>query len=123
MIWRPHLRKDVLVLEKIQRRATKFILNDYSSDYKQRLISLHLLPLSMVMELNDVIFLHTPLSAFNILDSSRTTRSSTSYKLSHSYSFSTLSSHFYFARLPCVWNSLPSIDPLNLISNHSHASL
>ena len=62
--------------------------------------------------------LRSPSSAFNILDfvsfcNSSCTRSSRSYKLSHSCS-STLSSHFYFARLPRIWNSLPSIDPLNL---------
>ena len=27
-IWRPFLRKDILFIEKIQRRATKYILND-----------------------------------------------------------------------------------------------
>ena len=42
------------------------------------------------------------------------TRSSRSYKLSHSCSSFTLSSRFYFARLPRIWNSLSSIDPLNL---------
>jgi len=32
-IWRPHLMKDIVNLERIQRRATKHILNDYSSPY------------------------------------------------------------------------------------------
>ncbi len=43
-------------LETIQRRATKFILNDYSSDYKSRLTKLNMLPLMMTLELNDIIF-------------------------------------------------------------------
>ena len=43
-LWRPHLLKDVKNLERVQRRATKFILQDFSSDYKSRLISLGLLP-------------------------------------------------------------------------------
>ena len=55
-IWRPHLIKDILLIEKIQRRATKFILNDFSSDYKARLISLGLLPLMFLYELFDVLF-------------------------------------------------------------------
>ena len=33
VIWRPHLRKDIMLLERVQRRASKFLLNDYSSDY------------------------------------------------------------------------------------------
>ena len=40
VIWRPHLRKDIMLLERVQRRASKFLLNDYSSDYKSRLISI-----------------------------------------------------------------------------------
>ena len=42
-LWRPHLIKHITQLEKIQRRATKFILNDYSSDYKSRLFRTHIL--------------------------------------------------------------------------------
>ena len=37
VIWRPHLIK---LLESVQRRATKFIFNDFTSDYKSRLIKL-----------------------------------------------------------------------------------
>ena len=55
-IWRPHLIKDITFLERIQRRATKFILNDFSADYKTRLISLSLLPLMFLYELFDVLF-------------------------------------------------------------------
>uniref|UniRef100_A0A1X7T752 Endonuclease/exonuclease/phosphatase domain-containing protein n=1 Tax=Amphimedon queenslandica TaxID=400682 RepID=A0A1X7T752_AMPQE len=44
-IWRPNLVKDITILERVQKRATKYTLNDYSSDYKSRLISLQILPL------------------------------------------------------------------------------
>ena len=44
-IWRPHLIKDITALERVQCRATKYILNDYHSDYKARLQQLQLLPL------------------------------------------------------------------------------
>ena len=40
--------KDLYPIEHIQRRATKYILNDYTSDYRSRLIMLNLLPMSML---------------------------------------------------------------------------
>ena len=55
-IWRPHLLKDITSLERIQRRATKFILNDFSSDYKSHLVALQILPLMMQLELYDLMF-------------------------------------------------------------------
>ena len=47
-LWRPQLLKDIQSLERIQRRATKFILNNYSLPYKLRLEQLHLLPLMYI---------------------------------------------------------------------------
>ena len=38
VIWRPHKIKDIAAMERIQRRASKFILNDYTLDYKSRII-------------------------------------------------------------------------------------
>ena len=71
-VWRPFLIKDISLLESVQRRATKWILNDYKSDYKSRLATLRLLPLMMTYELNDLKFfiksLQNPTSGFNILD-------------------------------------------------------
>ena len=54
VVWRPHLIKDITTLEKIQRRASKYIL---SSDYKSRLTSLNMLPLMMQLELYDILLL------------------------------------------------------------------
>ena len=69
--WRPYLLKDIITLERIQRRAyaTKFILNDYQSSYRFRLVKLHLLPLMYLFELYDIIFiksLKNPTISFNI---------------------------------------------------------
>ena len=55
-IWRPTSIKNLLLLEQVQRRATKYILSDYSSDYKSRLISLGVLPLAMYFEYLDISF-------------------------------------------------------------------
>ena len=56
MIWRPNLIRDITLIEQIQRRATKFILNDYSSNYFNRLKQLNLLPLMYIFELNEIFF-------------------------------------------------------------------
>ena len=56
-IWRPYHVKDILIIERVQRRVTKYILQDYRSDYKTRLTSLNLLPLMYWFELQDLLFL------------------------------------------------------------------
>ena len=56
-IWRLNPMQRILLLEKVQRRATKFILTNSSLDYKARLVSLHLLPLMSWLELADIMLL------------------------------------------------------------------
>ena len=124
-VWHPHLIKDIVALELVQRRATKYITNDYSSDYKSRLSSLHILPLMYFLELNDIMFLvnslKSPSPGFNILNfvsfASTSTRSSTFLKLRHTKSSTNSISNFYFNRIPRLWNALP---PINLTSS-SHS--
>ena len=102
-VWRPYLIKDILQLERIQR-ATKFILMCSDSDYKSRLISANLLPLMYTFELNDIMFciksLQSSCPSFNIHDHiafcSRPTRSGSFQKLSHKFSHSHFTSHFFF---------------------------
>ena len=120
-IWRPHLHKDIMLLESVQRKATKWILNDYKLDYRSRLSSLQLLPLMMSFEIADIVFflssLKAPSPAFDISHyvhfSTSHTRSS-GLKLQHRLSHNNLSRHYYFNRLPRLWNRLPS--SLDLLS-------
>ena len=88
-------------------------------DYKTWLSTLNLLPLSMTLELNDMIFflksVRCPSSSFNILDyvhfcDLSGIRSSKANKLQHPATSSTSSSNFYFNQLPRLWNCLPIID-------------
>ncbi|XP_019849047.1 PREDICTED: uncharacterized protein LOC100633036, partial [Amphimedon queenslandica] len=71
-LWRPMFIKDIVILERIQRRATRFITNDYVSNYRDRLLSLRMLPLMYTLELLDILFfikcLKFPDPSFNILD-------------------------------------------------------
>ena len=70
VLWKPHLIKHIQLIERIQRRATKYVLNDYVGDYKSCLIKLQILPLMYILDLNDVIFfvrsLKSPHEGFNI---------------------------------------------------------
>ena len=47
--------KNIKLLENLQR-AIKFILQDFTSDYKSQLIRLRILPLMMTLELYDITF-------------------------------------------------------------------
>ena len=55
-IWRPHLLQDSKRLESLQRRATRYLVCR-DLDYKSRLISLSLLPISLWLEVQDVLLL------------------------------------------------------------------
>ena len=123
-LWRPHQIQHITLLERVQCRATKFILNDYTTDYKSRLIKLNLLPLMYIYELSDILFfvksIQSPCNGFNITDPELTsfltsaTRSS-GIKLHHKYSSNVTTLNSYFFRLR---NSLPVIDlslPINTI--------
>ena len=117
-----------MLLERLQRRATKFILGDYTSAYRQRLIKLQLLSLMMVLdlELSDIMFfirsIKNPTTSFDITKfinfSSNSTRSSSHFKLKHIRSSNNLTRNFYFNRLPRLWNNLP---PINI--NHSTSTI
>lgn len=47
--------KDILLLERVQRLATKYMTIPHHN-YRERLIKLHLLPLAMQLELNVIMF-------------------------------------------------------------------
>ena len=86
-------------------------------------MSLHLLPLMMMYEINDIMFfikqLKNPTDSFDIRNyvefcsSSYKSRSTSTSKLKHQLPYSSAHSHFYFNRLPRLWNYLPQIN-LNL---------
>ena len=57
-LWKPYLLSDIELLERVQRRATKYILNDYTSNYKERLLRLKLLPMMYIYDLADIMFFY-----------------------------------------------------------------
>ena len=57
-VWSPYLVAEITSLEKVQGRATKFILNDFSDiSYRDRCSKLSLLPLSLHREIHDLCFI------------------------------------------------------------------
>ena len=117
-LWRPRLIKDIICLERVQRRATKFVLNDVSTDYKSRLISLHLLPLMYWFELQDFMYLikcmKDPSDNFDIYSHipfvTSCTRASSTKTLKHNFCRYSTTQHFYFNRVVHLWNALPPVD-------------
>ncbi len=119
-LWHPMLVGDFIALERIQRRATKFVVgSSWSSlNYKDRLILLDLLPLMYFLEMADIMFfvnsLKNHIQTASILNyisiSNVNTKSSDKTTLCHVRSSNCKSRHFYFNRLPRLWNRLPAFD-------------
>jgi hypothetical protein len=114
-VWHPYLLADVKCLELLQRRATKFIVNDTSMDYRNRLIHLKLLPLMMELEIADIIFFIKSVrytsDHFDFVQfSAHHTCSSSNFKLKHTVSRNYNEKIFYFNRIPPLWDSLPPLD-------------
>ena len=123
-LWRPHLVKHCMMLENVQRRCTKIITNDYTSDYKTRLQQIDLLPLMYWYDLQDILYLikcfQNPPDNINIFDhiafTTSSTRSSSNNKLVIRYARTTSARHFFFHRVVRLWNAMPHIN-LNLPFN------
>jgi hypothetical protein len=55
-VWSPNHKCDIVLLEQVQRRFTKYILANEDMSYKERLIHLGLVPLSYRREVADLLF-------------------------------------------------------------------
>ena len=118
----------IQLLERVQRRATKYTLNDFTSDYKDRLISLEPLPLMMFYELLDTYYvfcqvienLNDCFDISNYLQFTTCNTQSSNIRLVHSRSSNNSSRYFYFNHIPRLWNALPPINldlPIYLIKS------
>jgi exonuclease III len=123
-VWNPTTKENIKQIESVQRKCTNYILSNPKRpsplhiDYKTRLTTLNLLPLSFRREFYDLIFFIKSLKnmhAFNIMDylqfqddtTTRVTRNR-----AHGLTLTTpklklvSSSQFYPSRLARTWNSL-----------------
>ena len=114
-LWKPYLLFDIELLERVQRRATKYILNDYTSNYIERLLRLKLLPLMYIYDLSDILFFFIksvkfPSETFKFVEFISGPTRSAGYKLRHMIAFKNSVMNSYFYRIPRLWNSLPLLD-------------
>lgn len=116
-IWAPQGScADLLRLESVQRRATKFILQDYKSSYSERLKKLNLIPISYWFEIKDIVFFYKCKSGIFELNVEhytnhsihRSTRSSSVGSLRPNLCKTSLFRNSYFNRIVFLWNSLSS---------------
>ena len=106
-LWRPQLKKHILLLEIVQRRESKYVLGDYTSSYRDRLVQLSLFPLMYWSDLLDIMYLvkslKFPSDNMSILEyvsfNDSATRSSASRNLKHNFCRTSRSYHSYFNRI------------------------
>ena len=119
-VWWSHLLCNSRRLESLQHRATKSSVSQ-DLDYKSRLISVKLLPVSLWLEAQDIIFqvqlMVDPPSDFcleeYILYISSSTRASSLHRIQWTHPLtpcSKVTKLSCFNRVVRVWNSLPPVD-------------
>ena len=115
-VWAPQSTiKDLLLVEKTQRRASRFICRTANLSYKDRLIQLNLLPLNYWLEYLDLIFffkckhelIHLDLNNYVSYCTSNTRRGTTALHLNVQYSRTSLFRDSFFNRIVNLWNAIP----------------
>jgi hypothetical protein len=116
ILWSGGTKKQLLKVESLQRRASKFISNDNYSCYEHRLRSCDILPLSLRREMLDCTFFYncihgiTDYDILSILQMhvpSSVTRNDDEYLLSANKVKSETYSRFFTNRVRHLWNVLP----------------
>ena len=119
-LWAPQsVISNLFLVEKVQRRATRFILKNSSNlSYKDRLIKLKLLPLNYWLEYLDLVFFfkclhgHVDLTrSFNYYFSfvtSQTRQACSGLNLKINNNRTSTFRDFYFNRIANLWNNIPN---------------
>ena len=68
VVWSPHTQRNINMLERVQRRATKMILRSRNSNYEEWLRKLDLLLLEKRRLLLDVVFLYKAINGHLNID-------------------------------------------------------
>ena len=113
-IWKAN-KCELKIIEDVQRKATRWILSCNNINYKDRLIRLNLLPLSLYHEMHDILLLHKIINdQYNFhwkqfvqfKESTAPTRRSTKNNLAHkNYHYEKSKSNFWH-RTPILANKI-----------------
>lgn len=113
-VWRPHLKKDIDNLEKVQHRATKLISGCRDLKYERRLISCGLISLEKRRERGDLIQVFKLVKGLDNIDYRRffelASNSKTrghSLKMTRRQSRLDIRLKYFSQRVVNSWNSLP----------------
>ena len=132
--WSPYLKKDIIKLERIQRRATKMIPNLRHIPYEERLEKTKLFPLEWRRMRGDLIETFKIFNRINnthinkLYDLSDNSLRNNGLKLKFKRFQSEVARYTFTRRIPRVWNGLPmeviassSIDTLKKKLDRLHA--
>ncbi len=115
-VWAPQSVNNISIIERVQRRATKFILSlPYETDisYKERLVTIGIIPVCYWHEYLDMVYLFKCIitksdSNITIKKHVRKTRTSTQRVLLDVPKCKTVAfQNSYYIRAASVWNTLP----------------
>ena len=117
-VWSPQTVSNIVKIEKVQRRATKFILSlPYKTDisYKERLQTIHILPVCYWQKYLDMVYIYKCLvyksdENISIKRCGRVTRMNditNGILLEIPRSRTVAYKNSFYVRAPSVWNTLP----------------
>lgn len=116
-VWACVNKKNILKLESVQRRATKFILKDYHSDYDVRLMICDILPLTLRRDFLDLVLFYNYLNDISLIKLNVTFVNTQNIHNTRNLNdeltlirprCSTLGySKFYTNRISYIWNNVP----------------
>ena len=117
-MWAPYLKKDIILLESIQRNFTKKIKGMREKSYEERLAKLKLPSLQYRRLRGDLIEVYkiiheiydpvTTKSLFTKVSSNSVTRKTNSLNLTKKRTNKNAYKYFFTNRINNVWNSLPN---------------
>jgi hypothetical protein len=117
-VWGGLSKSNMVKIERVQRRATRYILNFSDLDYKHRLSMLNMLPLSYRRDVSDILFYHQCFykNSINTNEFVHLTSNNCRYsrssddptKLRMPFCRTQAYKNTYFNRIVKLWNAIPA---------------